>query len=62
MRNLTNSSAAAFFFVFVKTERLMPATWVMIGVSEPSATGSSATPYSSFFMPSDFRLFSALFW
>ena len=40
----------------------MPATWVMIGVSQPSSTGTSATPYALFFMPAALRLFSALFW
>ena len=60
VRNFTNASAASLCLVFWNTETLIPATWVMIGLLEPSSSGTSATAKS--FMPAALRLFSVLFW
>ena len=59
--NFTNLSAASLFFVFLKMDRLMPATWLATGFP-PSGDGNGTTPYWSDFMPLATMDESALFW
>src|ERR1700712_1628340 len=58
---LTNLSAASWFFVFLKTERLIPAMKLATGLPAAGA-GIGTTPYWLGSMPSAVRFASALFW
>src|SRR3979490_1245503 len=58
---LTNFSAASLFLVFLKIDRLMPATWLATALP-PAGAGKAVTPYSLLFMPLATMEESALFW
>src|SRR4029077_9603472 len=53
---------ASLFFVFLKIDRLIPATKLAVSLGEPAAVGMATTPYSLDFMPSACSVLSALFW
>src|ERR1700710_1757854 len=59
--NFTNSSAPVLFFVFLNTERLIPAMKLATFLP-PAGAGNGTTPYWSAVMPAAVMLLSALFW
>src|ERR671917_44253 len=59
---LTNFSAASLFLVFLKIDRLIPATWLATGSAASFGAGNGTTPYSPVFMPLATIEEAALFW